>query len=239
MIGFINTYFTITLNHNQFTTAHSKSSTEPLTAEDSLHSHSRSPLYSVVLRCTPLYSVVLLQLPASESRSHIATGGQLISKSWTAMVLFSGSPSLTRGRVSFVYAAGPRQHSLSRVSVPWDSWPYFTVSDLRLHISSPPRLAGSRWRYSNPPPHGYHSLLCPLIIPLQGSHGKHFSSVVLKCVFIGPLPSNGCPSIVDSVTPELCLLSRCLVISVCFTIFYIKPVICGMFQSYIQTAMPP
>jgi hypothetical protein len=42
MIGFINTSLTISLNHNQFTTAHNKSSAEPLTAEDSLHSHSRS-----------------------------------------------------------------------------------------------------------------------------------------------------------------------------------------------------
>jgi hypothetical protein len=42
MIGFTNTYFTITLLHNQFTTAHTKSSAELLTAEDSLHSRCRS-----------------------------------------------------------------------------------------------------------------------------------------------------------------------------------------------------
>jgi hypothetical protein len=35
-------------------------------------------------------------------------------------------------------AAAPRQRSLSRVRVSWDSWPYFTVSDLRLPFSSPP-----------------------------------------------------------------------------------------------------
>jgi hypothetical protein len=40
--------------------------------------------------------------------------------------------------LSFIYAAGPRQRSLSRVRVPWDSWPYFTVSDLRLPFSSLP-----------------------------------------------------------------------------------------------------
>jgi hypothetical protein len=40
--------------------------------------------------------------------------------------------------VSFVYAAGPRQRSLSRVRVPWHLWPYFTLSDLRLPFSSPP-----------------------------------------------------------------------------------------------------
>jgi hypothetical protein len=40
--------------------------------------------------------------------------------------------------LSFVYAAGPCQRSLSQVRVPSDSRPYFTVSDLRHPISSPP-----------------------------------------------------------------------------------------------------
>jgi hypothetical protein len=40
--------------------------------------------------------------------------------------------------LSFVCAASPCQHSLSRVRVPWDSQPYFTVSHLRLPFSSPP-----------------------------------------------------------------------------------------------------
>jgi hypothetical protein len=40
--------------------------------------------------------------------------------------------------LSFVYAAGPCQRSLSRVRVPWDLRPYFTVSDLRLPFLSPP-----------------------------------------------------------------------------------------------------
>jgi hypothetical protein len=38
----------------------------------------------------------------------------------------------------FVYAADPRQRSISQVQVPWDSWSYFTVSNLRLPFSSPP-----------------------------------------------------------------------------------------------------
>jgi hypothetical protein len=41
------------------------------------------------------------------------------------------------GSVSCIYC-WPRQRSLSRVQVPWDSWPCFTVSDLRLPFSSPP-----------------------------------------------------------------------------------------------------
>jgi hypothetical protein len=40
--------------------------------------------------------------------------------------------------LSSVYTAGPRQLRISRVRVSWDSWPYFTVSDLRLPSSSPP-----------------------------------------------------------------------------------------------------
>jgi hypothetical protein len=43
-----------------------------------------------------------------------------------------------RTGLSFVCAAGPCQHSLSRVLVPWDLRPYFTVSDLRLPFLSPP-----------------------------------------------------------------------------------------------------
>jgi hypothetical protein len=86
-----------------------------------------------------------------------------------------------RAGLPFTIAAGPRQRSHSRVRVPRDSWPYFTVSDSRLpqprwpgpRIYIPqeqggpviPRgtgfpflhllqLAGLRWRYSNPPSHG-------------------------------------------------------------------------------------
>jgi hypothetical protein len=99
-----------------------------------------------------------------QSQSHIATDGQSISqsvsqsvsKSWcrapsgahdqifiTVWQLRScfrvGALSDERTGLSFVYAAGPCQCSLSRVRVPF----------LRLL-----RLAGSRWRYSTPPPHG-------------------------------------------------------------------------------------
>jgi hypothetical protein len=40
-----------------------------------------------------------------------------------------------------------------------------------------------------------------------------------ECVFIGPLPSNGWP-IVESVTSEMCLPSRCLAKDICVTIFW-------------------
>jgi hypothetical protein len=43
-----------------------------------------------------------------------------------------------RTDLSFAVAAGPRQRSHFRTQVPWDLWPYFTVSDSRLPFSSPP-----------------------------------------------------------------------------------------------------
>jgi hypothetical protein len=53
-------------------------------------------------------------------------------------VVLCGVLSDERTGLAFGYAAGPREYSLSRVRVPWDSWPYFTVSGLRLPVSSPP-----------------------------------------------------------------------------------------------------
>jgi hypothetical protein len=57
----------------------------------------------------------------------------------TVTVLFLwGALSDERTGLSYLCAAGPCQRSLSRVRVPWDLRPYFTVSDLRLPFSSPP-----------------------------------------------------------------------------------------------------
>jgi hypothetical protein len=91
----------------------------------------------------------------SQSQSHIATDGQSISKSWCRApsgdhdqifityfdsygLALWGALSDERTGLSFLYAAGPHQCSLSRLRFPWDSWQYFTVSDLRLPFSSPP-----------------------------------------------------------------------------------------------------
>jgi hypothetical protein len=55
------------------------------------------------------------------------------------MVMFMWSAlSDEKTSLSFVYAAGPSQRSLSQARVLWDSRPYFTVSDLKLPFSSPP-----------------------------------------------------------------------------------------------------
>jgi hypothetical protein len=82
-----------------------------------------------------------------------------------------GAQSDERMGLLFTIAAGPRQHSHSRVRVPRDSLSYFIVSDSRLPQPGGPgphiyitqkqgdpfprllRLAGLRWRYTKPPPH--------------------------------------------------------------------------------------
>jgi hypothetical protein len=87
--------------------------------------------------------------------------------------------------LSFIVNAGLRQRSYSQVRVPRDSRPNFTVSDSRLPQPGGPGpriyipqeqggpvippgtgfpfrrllgLAGVRWRYSTPPPHGMKSM---------------------------------------------------------------------------------
>jgi hypothetical protein len=56
------------------------------------------------------------------------------------VLLLWGALSDERTGLSFVCAAGPCQRSLSRVRIPWDSRPYFTLSDLRVPFSSPPTI---------------------------------------------------------------------------------------------------
>jgi hypothetical protein len=85
----------------------------------------------------------------SESESYVTTDGQSASLSWNKAPIWGFRPDLDycqtvvglllwgvlsdeRSGLSFVYAAGPCQRSLSRVRVPWDLRPYFTVSYLRL-----------------------------------------------------------------------------------------------------------
>jgi hypothetical protein len=73
---------------------------------------------------------------------------------------------------TFTIAAGPRHRSHFRIQVPpRDSWPYFSVSDSRLHRLL--RLAKLRWRYSTPPPHGLtHWLSSKLVSLITPRHGR-------------------------------------------------------------------
>jgi hypothetical protein len=102
----------------------------------------------------------------SESESYVTTHGQSASLSWyktpirglrpdfyfrteygirltVTFLIPWGALSDERTGLSFVCAAGPCQRSLSRVLIPLDLRPYFTVSDLRLTFRRLLRLAGS------------------------------------------------------------------------------------------------
>jgi hypothetical protein len=97
----------------------------------------------------------LFLIASFESESYITTDRQSASLSWNKTpiwglrpdfyychtvtgLLMWGALSDERTGLSFTTAAGPRQCSYFRVRVPLNSWPYFTVSDSRLHFSSPP-----------------------------------------------------------------------------------------------------
>jgi hypothetical protein len=72
----------------------------------------------------------------------------IITVTTVAGLLMWGALCEEKTGLSFTTASGPRQQ------VPCDPRPYFTVSNSRLPFSSLPRLAGLRWRYSTPSPHG-------------------------------------------------------------------------------------
>jgi hypothetical protein len=127
------------------------------------HCHFKSHMKSSCHSLIPFLPFLLnhLRLPSPElgpildnsnsnkSKSHCdwRSVSQSVSKSWCRapsgahdqiLVLFLwGALSDERTGLSFVYAVGPCQRSLFRVQVPWNSRPYFTVSDLRLSFSSP------------------------------------------------------------------------------------------------------
>jgi hypothetical protein len=85
----------------------------------------------------------------SESESYVTTGGQSASLSWNKAPIWGLRPDIyycqtfaglfmwgalsdEKTGLSFTIASGPRQRSHSRVRVPWDSRPYFSVSDSTL-----------------------------------------------------------------------------------------------------------
>jgi hypothetical protein len=97
----------------------------------------------------------------SASESYVTTDGQSASLPWNkapiwglrpdfyycltvAGLLMWGVLSNERKGLSFAITAGPRQRRHSRIQVPWDSRPYFTLSDSRLPFSSPPTTRRAR-----------------------------------------------------------------------------------------------
>jgi hypothetical protein len=103
----------------------------------------------------------------SLEESDVTTDGQSASLSWNkapiwglrpdsyycqtvAGLLMWGALSDGRTGMSFTTDAGPRQHSHSQVRDPWDSRPYFTLSDSRLHSLSAPKTRKTAVEVFNP-----------------------------------------------------------------------------------------
>jgi hypothetical protein len=102
--------------------------------------------------------------------------------------------------LSFAIAAGPRQRSHSRVRVPWDSRPYFTVSDSRLPFLSPPMTRRATVEVFDPTStrvESWSSLYNLGTDRIENTASN--SSSIVGCVCSShhvtatePLPSNGC-----------------------------------------------
>jgi hypothetical protein len=74
-----------------------------------------------------------------------------------------------RTGLSFTIAAGHRQRSLSRVWVPWDSWPHFTLSDSRVPFSSSPMTRRATVEVFNPASTRATGFWCEFLKSLQDS----------------------------------------------------------------------
>jgi hypothetical protein len=139
-------------------------------------------------------------LAESESDSCVSTDGHSATVSWNkapiwglgpdfyycqtvAGSLMWGALSDERKGLSFTITAGPRQPSHSRVRVPCDSRPYFTVSDSRLPFSSPPTTRRAMVEVFDPASSCYKQTL--VTKPRQGPHRRHLLVLGMRVYSIG------------------------------------------------------
>jgi hypothetical protein len=121
------------------------------------------------------------------------------------LVFVGGGPlSDVRTGLSFVYVAGPCQHSPSRIRVRWDSWPYFTVSELRLPVSSPPTTRRVTVEVFNPAS-TQNGWSAPYIGSAQTNHRKHINCSTTDIVYC----CQACPPMHCLAMVALLLCIRC------------------------------
>jgi hypothetical protein len=137
----------------------------------------------------------------SEFESYVTTDGQSASLSWNKAPIWCLRPdfyycqtvaglltwvalSYERTGLSFTIIAGPRQRSHSRIRVPWDSRPHFTVSDSRLPFSLSPTTRRATVEVFDPAsirdtiP---SSKPASVIISSHGQRRKHHSLLYSNC----------------------------------------------------------
>jgi hypothetical protein len=138
--------------------------------------------------------------------SYVTADGQSASLSWNKAPIWGlrpdfyyycqtfaglfiwGAVSDERIGLSFTIVTGPRQHSHSRVRVPWDLRPYVTVSGLRLPFLSPSTTRRATVEIFYPA-----STREELNWILSGAdHIENNASNTTSTVARGPLPSSGC-----------------------------------------------
>jgi hypothetical protein len=112
----------------------------------------------------------------------------------------------------------PCQRSHFRVRDRCDTRPYFTVSDFRLHFSSPPATRRVTMEVFDPASTRVAALPASelfFITTLHGQQRKH-SFYCWEGVLTAPLHSNGSYAIVACVfvAAGLCLQSRCLAMNI-------------------------
>jgi hypothetical protein len=116
-------------------------------------------------------------------------------------LVFRGAPSLMRGWVCLLYTLLALVSAVFNGSESLGTCDHILLSQIwEFPFRRLLRLAGSRWRYSTPPPHGLTGI--PRYIASRRTPRKTFSQQFLG-IFTAPLPRNWRPSIVESVTLRL------------------------------------
>jgi hypothetical protein len=180
------------------------------------------------------------ELKQSQSQSHVATDGQSVSKSWCRDPIWGSWPDifyyltftvffcapLTRGRVCLLYMLLALASAVFLGSESLETRDYILLSQTRdFPFRRLLRLAGSRWRYSTPPPHGSELKQPCLSVynPCERITQKTASlllrdSLLIRClaidvIFVARVGSAG-----------MCLMSRCLAmdlyVTICFKSFH-------------------
>jgi hypothetical protein len=139
-------------------------------------------------------------------------------------VCWFGAPSLTRGRVCRLQLLLALASAIIFGSESRRTRGHILLSQIRDFLFRRLlRLAGSRWRYSTPPPHGRATSIFFEITPQHGPHGKHFSSVFKNACLLAGYLATDILLLLRALTPGLCLQSRCLAMIICVTIYiYIR-----------------
>jgi hypothetical protein len=110
-----------------------------------------------------------------------------------------GALSDERTGLSLTIAAGTRQRSHFWVRVPWDSWPYFTVSDSRLPFCSPPTTRRATAEASDPASkQGCLNEIC--------SHNTGIEEYCLRGYEINKCIRHCKPELLNGLSPEECVL---------------------------------